>query len=242
MCIENILASMRSSTGSQNFENAYSWNKVFFDSESSTSYIKPENKVLIKLYDDSVVVVPANHLIGTLGETEKILTTNQLNQEILFGKFSDNKRMEYYSTNGQITQIKKNLGLNILELAAILRVSRPTIYEWMESKEIKMRKRNQQRLNALNEIGKTWKEKQLGRLGSYLHKPLNESKKSLFELLKSDLLDMDRIHPCLNNIAEVMITKREADKAHEALLRKHGFEPMSKEDLEDSLNDIDFMD
>jgi|GEM_PF-2516973 hypothetical protein len=172
------------------------------------------------------------------GEEKTIITEAQLQKDALQGKTS----FEIQSIDEQLREAKKSMGFNILELAAILQVSRPTIYGWMESKKLKLRKKNQERLNTLNEIGKVWKEKRLGPLGGYLHKPLGDSKAPLFVLLKSDLLDVDRICQYLNDIAQVVANKRRADQAHEALLRKHDFEPLSKEDMEDRLNDIDFMD
>ncbi|WP_438967021.1 hypothetical protein [Flavobacterium sp.] len=152
------------------------------------------------------------------------------------------REMEIVAVNTQLKQLKRYLGLNILELAAILRVSRPTIYKWMETEEINVRQVNQERLNRLYEIGKAWKAKKLGRLGSYLHKPLGQSSISLFSLLKRSRLYSGEINRYLDNIAQLIIAKRQENEAHEALLKKHGFEPMSKEDMEDSLNDIDFMD
>jgi hypothetical protein len=39
------------------------------------------------------------------------------------------------------------------------------------------------------------------------------------------------INRYLDNIAKRMIAKHQEDEAHEALLKKHGFEPMSKEEM-----------
>ncbi|WP_267256873.1 MerR family transcriptional regulator [Coxiella endosymbiont of Ornithodoros maritimus] len=50
--------------------------------------------------------------------------------------------IEMRSFNEQLQQVKRSMGLNVLELAAILRVTRPTIYGWMASEEIEMRKKN----------------------------------------------------------------------------------------------------
>lgn len=174
--------------------------------------------------------------------SETIITEAQLQQSITQGKLSTLGTPEMQPFNEQLTQVKQSMGLNILELAAILQVSRPTIYGWIESKEIKIHKKNQERLNSLYEIGKTWEGKHLGRLGSYLHKPLGAANISLFALLKSGRLNLDKIHHYLDNIAQLIVTKRQADEAHENLLRKHGFEPMSKKEMADRLNDIDSLD
>lgn len=142
----------------------------------------------------------------------------------------------------KIEHIGATLGVNILELAAILGVSRPTIYEWMETKEVTMRKKNQDRLNTIYEISNRWKDKNVGVLTYYLHKSLNTSNRTLFDLLKDDNLDIANISHYLDNIAQIILKKREANEAEETLLKKHGFKPVSSEDMEDRLNDIDFWD
>lgn len=171
------------------------------------------------------------------GQNEVVISEAQLQQSA-----TQTASTEIVSVNAQLKQLKRYLGLNILELAAILQVSRPTIYKWMETEDVNLRQAHQGRLNRLYEIGKIWKAKQLGGLGGYLHKPLGQSSISLFSLLKCSRLCSSRINRYLDNIAQLMLAKRQEDEAHEVLLKKHGFEPMSKEDMEDSLNDIDFMD
>jgi hypothetical protein len=38
------------------------------------------------------------------------------------------------------------------------------------------------------------------------------------------------------------LNKRKEDEAREKSLKEHGFEPISEDDMEDRLNDIDFLD
>jgi DNA-binding transcriptional regulator YiaG len=163
-------------------------------------------------------------------------------QSVQYTKTAEFLQFEDQTAYKQIEQIRRSLGVNILELAAILGVSRPTIYEWIESKKISIRKDNQKRLNAICEISKTWRDKNIGVLVSYLHKSFGASSKSLFDLLKNDKLDMVSINNYLENIAQIISKKRLADEAQEELLKKHGFESVSKKDMEDRLNDIDFWD
>lgn len=176
-----------------------------------------------------------------LGQDETILTESQFSQKILNEAFSYNLNQFIFAYE-QLNQIKQSMGLNILELSAILHVSRPTIYDWIESKKENIRKQNQERLNSIFEISKIWKIKDLGRLGNYLHKPMMFSNISLFELLKSEKLNLDEIKVYLDDVAQVVLQKRQEGEAHEKLLQKHGFEPVSKEDMEDRLGDIDFLD
>jgi len=148
----------------------------------------------------------------------------------------------FFSAHEQLTQIKQQMGLNILELAMIFQVSRPTVYKWLESKEGTIRKKNQIRLKSIYEICKIWNTKNLGRLGSYLHKPIGMANISLFSLLKNNILNLDEINSYINNIAQTIVQKRQIEEAHELLLKQHAFEPTKKEDMEDRLIDIDFLD
>lgn len=174
-------------------------------------------------------------------QDEITITSTQLSQN-----YTDNistiESGEIQTAYEQIVNIKKSMGFNILELAAVLQVSRPTIYDWLESKASKIRKNNQIRLNHFSEISKNWDYKHSGQFGSHLHKPIGNSNVSLFDLLKSNNLDLNKINSYMDSIARAISKKQQADKAHEALLRKHNFEPISKEDMEDRLNDIDFSD
>jgi DNA-binding transcriptional regulator YiaG len=142
----------------------------------------------------------------------------------------------------QTAEIKSKMGLNILEMAAILQVSRPTVYNWLESDDVDIKKEHKERLSTIYKICKTWSRKHLGRLGIYLHQSTGNNNVSLFELLKSDKLDQAKIQYYLEHIANLMLKKRKSEEEHDALLRKQGFEPVSKEEMEDRLNDIDFLD
>lgn len=143
----------------------------------------------------------------------------------------------------QLSQIKQSMGINILEMAAILHVSRPTIYEWLASKEeIKLKKQHRERLNNIYEISKLWSLKNLGVLGANLHKPLGDTGLTLFDMLKNDEISQNSIMKVLENIAQIVVTKRKKNKEHEELLRKSQFEPLSKEEREDRLSDFDLLD
>lgn len=146
------------------------------------------------------------------------------------------------SPNEQLNQIKRIMGLNILELAAVLQVTRPTVYDWIDSKKTSIRKSNYERLNSIYEISQTWKKKGLGRIENYLHKPIGVPNRSLFDLLKSNTLNLDEIFSYLNNIAEIILKQRSENKAHEDLLRTHGFTPLNFEDIKDRLDNSDFLD
>lgn len=224
---------------SDNFKADIERNEEAFNSLSQLVSDKTHHKIIIKSNSDLLDLTQYHFSFAQ--EDEINFSNTQFQQEASLESFIANSR-KFMSVYEQLIQAKQSLGLNILELALILQVSRPTVYGWIETNEIKLRKKNQERLNILYEIGKFWKTKQLGHLCNYLHKPLDKTNASLFTLLKSDRLNLDKIYHGLDIISQFIMTKHKKDKAHEALLKKHGFEPISKEDMEDRLNDIDFLD
>jgi hypothetical protein len=193
------------------------------------------------------VIVAGSLFLGTgsslynqwLGQEETTITEAQLQQRFI-ADFSNVGTAEIQNSYEQIEHLKISMGLNILDLAAILHVSRPTIYDWIDSRKTTIHKKNQKRLNLVYEISKIWKARQIGQLGSYLHKPIGATNLSLFTLLKNDNLDYEKIKSYLDNIATTIVNKRRRDEAHEELLKEHGFELISKEDMEERLNDIYF--
>lgn len=207
----------------------------FFENEST-----PVASNILTIKFSSGFSISKHYSFNQLDKAETILTETQLHQEESLESSIANS-IEARPVYEQLAQVKQCLGLNILELASILQVSRPTVYGWIESRKT-IRKKNQERLNSIYEISKAWSSKHIGRLGSHLHKPIGASNISLFDLLKSNNLNLNKIQLYLNTIAQTILKKRQEDEAQEALLIQHGFEPTSKEDMEDRLHDIDFLD
>lgn len=169
---------------------------------------------------------------------ELILTNSQLKQAI--DNSSPFGSSHILTAKQQLLQIKNNLGLNISEMAAIFLVSRPTIYEWLES--IEPRRRHQERLNTIYQICNFWIEQKIGRLGSLLHKPLNVENDTLFKLLTKELLDKNSINSGFKQIVQIISDKKQKDEVHEAVLRKYGFKPISSEERDSRLDDMEFLD
>jgi hypothetical protein len=142
----------------------------------------------------------------------------------------------------QIMEIKQSMGLNILDLAAVLNVSRPTVYSWLETEGIAIRKQNESRINLLYQISEYWRNKNEGQLGSYLYKEVDDSNLSLFRLLKNKNLDLKKVYSRLDGIAQNKLNKRNKEIAHKALLKQHGFKPISAEEMNERLDEIHFLD
>ncbi len=127
----------------------------------------------------------------------------------------------------QIEALRRSMGFNISEIAAILLVQRPTIYEWLESESPKLRKSNQQRLDEIYKICVRWQQANLGRIGGYLRRVVYKNK-SLFSLLSERKLNYDFIYETLNIIEEIMKKNALEQKKHQDFLEKYGLEEESK--------------
>ncbi len=171
-------------------------------------------------------------------EKETIFTVSELRQE---WAYSLSTKDFIISSSQQLAEIKQNMGFNIIEMAAILHVSRPTIYDWFVSTNT-IRNNNQTRIDVLYEVCKKWKSKGLHRLGSFLHKKIGENNMSLFDLLKNEVLNQKEIGRYIDTIAQAILQKKQDDEAYEDLLKKHYFEPVDKKDMDNRLNDIHFLD
>ena len=129
-----------------------------------------------------------------------------------------------------IAEIKAILGVNITELALIAKVSRQTVYEWLDHGPISAP--NYDRLFALRKIGLQWKTLANQPIGRLIHARTDDPL-SLFERLLQDPLDVPAIPPLLAKPAargsqdEESRQKRRrklgplADKAHYENLLTH---------------------
>ena len=137
----------------------------------------------------------------------------------------------------QIENLRRKMGLNISEIAEVLFVTRPTIYEWLGNEDAKLHSFNQQRLNLIYELFLIWDKKNIGRIGSnYFHKMIMSENKSLFMLLTEEELNKERICNVMNQIQELKEIQNKNDELRKTFLQQHGFEEVSKEAREDNLN------
>ncbi|MBY0545543.1 MAG: hypothetical protein K2Q14_08385 [Gammaproteobacteria bacterium] len=145
------------------------------------------------------------------------------------------------SSREKLIILKKMLGLNILEMAAIFKVSRPTIYDWLEN-ETEIHQTNKERINTICEFFKNWDKKTAGRLSNYLHKPLGNNNVSLFNLLKNEQLNEKEIAPLIVTISELILAEQERSRAHDAWLISKGFKLATREEIAERMDDIRFLD
>ncbi|MFN7096782.1 MAG: hypothetical protein ACK4PR_04420 [Gammaproteobacteria bacterium] len=186
--------------------------------------------------------------IGTIGTALIISSTPGLSLARFEYDFLPIKNSELSRINSkiidatyQIEDIKNQLGLNISELAAILLVSRPTIYDWL-NKSIDLQKKHRDRLYVLYNLSIYWSQKKMGRLANYLHKPLFNENLFLFNLLTETPLNKAKIEKFLDQLAQLILEKQQQDKLYQNILLTDGFKLASKEERDDRLNDITFLD
>lgn len=140
-------------------------------------------------------------------------------------------RGKRFSTKDQIDLIRKSMGLSISDIATVLHVSRPTVYQWLDA-EISVRDNHQERLNDIYEICLFWRKKKIGSLNVYLYKKPNNASKSLIEILTEDQLDKDKIHYLLNQIEQLILIRKSRKDTNKKLLKQHGFEEVDEEELD----------
>jgi transcriptional regulator with XRE-family HTH domain len=127
------------------------------------------------------------------------------------------------------------LSLTKSQLAGVLRVSRPTVYEWLGGKEPSPG--NADRLTTVLRL--------LARAGMSSEAPLNarfvrhaihERSSSLIELLCADELDEAKIEDMLREVVALGQEARIAELRREERLRSLGYQEQSPEQRRDQLN------
>lgn len=98
------------------------------------------------------------------------------------------KRFEVLSPAEQIIAIRSLLGLNVLELASILRVQRPTVYSW-QSGAATPHYDNSSRLRYIHELALRWSRMCSEPIGDSARKPLDDGGRTLVMLLSAETID-----------------------------------------------------
>lgn len=130
------------------------------------------------------------------------------------------------STNHLLNDLRNHVGFNVSELAAILLVERPTIYEWLESNN-EPSKKNQRRLNRICDFFEEWLKERLPTLKGYLHKNLGGY--TLLDLLRKEKLNAELIRKTITVIKNTVISQHKKRSEREAELAATGFEPVKPE-------------
>ena len=135
----------------------------------------------------------------------------------------------------QVEYLRDVLGFNISQLATILDVQRPTIYEWLEDKE--PNPRNQERLDKIYSFFSDWRHKHGLRIGGYFYKKF-EKNKSLYDLLIEEDVNENQIVKYISKIKNILILNEEAEFKRNKNLKDAGFVPVSQEQKKRALRGL----
>lgn len=132
------------------------------------------------------------------------------------------------SSADQAREVMAALNLNKTQLAEVLGVSRPTLYDWLDGKEPNVA--NAQRLTGLVRLlvnaGVTAADALSLR---FVRESLNDGEPSLLELLKADTLDEARVTRVLTEAKGLKDEAESTRVAREERLRSLGFEEPTAE-------------
>jgi hypothetical protein len=126
-----------------------------------------------------------------------------------------------------VAEIKATLGINVTELAGIAKVSRQTLYDWIDGGTIS--EKNYERLFALRQVCGAWRGMAKKPIGKLVH-ARTEDQTSLFDLLQQDELDQTRIHALLE-----MLAAKAAESETERQQRASKLERLSEKAYRESL-------
>jgi len=143
------------------------------------------------------------------------------------------ERPTFVDTKHQLEFLQEKVGLNISQLAVLLKVQRPAIYEWM--KNYSPNRNNQERLDKLYFLFDDWKEEKKLRIGDFLYKVMN-GKQSLYELLTKEKIDEDLCKKMITQIKNTVVANQRAALRRKDILEKAKFAPVSEEQMYANLN------
>ena len=121
-----------------------------------------------------------------------------------------------------VAELKSTLGINVTDLAAVARVSRQTIYDWIGEGQVS--EANYERLLALRQVCLDWQSRMKRPVGRLLHAK-NADGRSLLDLLAEEHLNRSAIRRHLDALAATAV-KQAAERQE----RNARLAPLSEKD------------
>lgn len=167
------------------------------------------------------------------GEVKILIFLHPLPQSTLPQNWND-ESPKLVSAKEQVEFLSGNVGFSITEISAMLLVTRPTVYEWLDGKDPQAS--NMERLGRIYAIFSSCKDANLYRWWGkgYMRRPIR-GKKNFFDLLCENDLNVALIEECLAEIKKAIDQGVEARKKNKELLRKHGFKELSGKELKEKI-------
>jgi hypothetical protein len=146
----------------------------------------------------------------------------------------ENQQEEAGSTEG-LSVLQHHLSLNLSDLAAVLRVSRPTIYSWLRD-ESAPQAQNLSRMRQLFRVTRIWPGISRKPLGSRLRTPVIEGQ-SVFDLLSEERIDTEVVRKALVSCALLLEQDiaRPRPRSTAEIAKQYGLRSQSKHSQEESV-------
>jgi transcriptional regulator with XRE-family HTH domain len=109
--------------------------------------------------------------------------------------------MNFDSPGEMVSAIRSSLSLNINEMARVVHVERPTIYEWIGGRS-NPHPDNLERLGKVFAIGQQWRNTFPLSVNSYVRRP-DISGKFIIDLLSEEFIDTDKVLVRLKELANI---------------------------------------
>jgi transcriptional regulator with XRE-family HTH domain len=139
--------------------------------------------------------------------------------------------MKPISTSENLKDLRDKMGFNLSELASVMQVTRPTIYEWMDNEGKKIHKNKENRINQIYEVYKEWDKTKLGYLGIYIGKTAIDNK-SLLDILSCDKIDKELVSKALKSLESEIREVNKRVEEDKQFIAKHGLEEIVKKHRE----------
>jgi transcriptional regulator with XRE-family HTH domain len=150
------------------------------------------------------------------------------------------KEQSYLPSPGEmVSAIRSSLSLNISEMARVVRVERPTIYEWIGGRS-NPHPDNRERLSKVFAMSQEWKKLSPLPVDSYVRQP-DITGKSIVDLLSEEFIDTRKVLARLKELIAVQ-SKTKQDSLEKGtslsvreLAKKHNLVIVERTDTIDSL-------
>lgn len=200
-------------------------------------------------YDIQIIVehlLESYFRIGTAGSFDlRIINRSQASSGVMGELIANMKstkeplKEKSYSAGEMVSAIRSSLSLNITEMARVVRVERPTIYEWIGGRS-NPHPDNRERLSKVFAMSQEWKKLSPLPVDSYVRQP-DITGKSIVDLLSEEFIDTRKVLARLKELIAVQ-SKTKQDSLEKGtslsvreLAKKHNLVIVERTDTIDSL-------
>lgn len=159
-----------------------------------------------------------------------------MQEELLLNKMVIDEKKDEVLITTPVDHIKASFGINISETADILQITRQAIYDWKSGKAIPSVK-NQERINKLITICKSWERESLGPIRHLIRQNI-WGDHSLFDLLCQDQIDEESIYTYFDKIKAYILALNNEKEHTNKIKEQYGFKQLSDREKFEKLKKI----